>query len=226
MERLRISEADHVRISAAVLAAEARTDGEIVTVIAPRSDAYHDVGLHYAIAAMLVLLTLVAAFPFWFSALAVKLLGGWQHSLSLTTQLTMLLGAMIALFLLVRYGLAWMSLRMVLTPSATKERRVRRQAITLFRACAQGRTRARTAILIYLSVAEHRAEIVADEAISAAVAPERWGEAMAALVEHLRAGDPARGMCEAIEMIGTILAEQVPKSVDNPDELPNRLIEL
>ncbi len=226
MARLNFSEADHDRISAAVHTAEAQTDGEIVTVIAPRSDAYHDVGLHYAVAAMLVLLALVASFPERFSGFAVRLAGGWDHVVPVTLELTMLLGAQIAIFLLVRYALAWMPLRMALTPPATQARRVRRRAVTLFRACAQGRTAGRTAILLYLSVAERRAEIVADETIAARVAPERWGDAMKALIEKLHDGDPAGGMTQAIAMIGAILSEEVPRSERNPNELPDRLIEL
>lgn len=226
MARLDLSAADHDAISAAVRDAETQTDGEIVTVIAPQSDSYHDVGLHYAVAAMLILLSLVAAFPLSFSAFATDMLGGWDHALPLPIHLTLLLGAQIVVFLAVRYLLAWMPLRMALTPGATKERRVRRQAVTLFRACAEGRTAGRTGILLYLSVAEHRAEIIADAAITSRVAPERWGEAMAALVDELRAGKPTEGMTKAIALIGAILAEQLPKSVSNPNELPDRLIEL
>ncbi len=226
MARINIGPDDHERISAAVKAAEAKSDAEIVTVIAPRSDAYHDAGLHYAVAAMLCLLALVAAFPAHFADTATGWLGGWDHHLPAGLLLTLLLGAQILLFLIVRYALAWMPLRMALTPGATKWRRVRRQAITLFRACAEGRTRGRTAILIYVSLAEHRAEIIGDEAINRAVAPERWGEAMAALVGHMRRGNPGAGMVEAIGLVGVILAEQVPRSETNPNELPDRLIEL
>lgn len=226
MSRISINRADHDRISAAVKAAEATSDAEIVTVIAPRSDSYHDVGLHYAVAAMLCLLALVAAFPICFADLVTGWIGSWDHRLSPGMLLTLLLGAQILLFLIVRYMLAWMPLRMALTPGTTKWRRVRRQAIALFRASAEGRTRGRTAILLYVSLAEHRAEIVGDEAINRAVAPERWGEAMAALVEHMRAGNPGTGMVEAIARIGTILKEHVPKSEANPNELPDRLIEL
>ena len=226
MDKLDISDADHNRISEAVRQAEMYTDGEIITVIAPSSDAYHDVGLHYAIAAMLVLLTCVAALPHNFSNLLTGMLGGWDHQLPVTIQLTILLGAQILVFLIVRYALAWMPLRMALTPRETKERRVRRRAVTLFRACGEGRTRGRTAILLYLSVAEHRAEILADSTISQRVSPERWGEAMATLVDHLRSGDPAQGMIDAIGLIGAVLKEYVPKSDGNPNELPDRLIEL
>lgn len=226
MPRFALTPSDHDRIADAVARAEAASDGEIVTIIAPRSDAYHDVGLHYALAAMLILLTLVAAFPLRFSAAITSLLGGWDHHVPLSTQMALLLGAEILVFLVVRYALAWKPLRLALTPGNTKSRRVRRQAVTLFRACAEGRTRANTAILLYLSLAEHRAEIVADATISARVAPERWGRAMDALLGHVRQDRAGEGMVEAIGLIGAILAEQVPKSPDNPNELPNRLIEL
>ena len=226
MARFSLSEADHDRISAAVRAAEDATDGEIVTVIAPRSDAYHDVGLHYAVAGMLSLLALVAAYPGWFTDTAIRLVGGWQHDLPTWTLLCLLLGAQILVFLFLRYSLTSMPLRLALTPDSTKARRVRRQAVTIFRASAEGRTRASTAILLYLSLAEHRAEIVADSAISSAVAPERWGDAMAALIRAVREGRTADGMIEAIAMLGAILAEQRPKTGTNPNELPDRLIEL
>jgi len=226
MTRFKISDADHDRISKAVQQAEAHSDGEIITVIAPRSDTYHDVGLHYAVAAMLLFLTCVAAFPNHFARFASDIAGGWGHPLPPSLLLTMLLGAQIAIFLIVRYALAWMPLRMALTPSATRHRRVQRQAVTIFRAIGEGRTRDRTAILLYLSVAEHRAEIVADKGINRAVAPERWGEAMAALIDPVREGRPAEGLVAAIGMIGAILAEYVPATGDNPNELPDRLIEL
>jgi len=150
----------------------------------------------------------------------------WDHALPLGIQLTLLLGAQILVFLIVRYALAWMPLRLALTPSATKWRRVRRQAVTLFRAAGEGRTAGRTTILIYLSLAERRAEIIGDEEINTRVAPERWGDAMAALVLAVHDGRTGDGMVEAIEMIGDILAEQFPKSAGNPNELPDRLIEL
>lgn len=226
MARIRISKADHDRITQAVHAAERHSDAEIVTVVAPCSDRYHDVGLHYAIAAMLCLLALVAAFPHHFSGWVTGWLGGWDHEVPAWSRLALLLAGQILVFLAVRYALAWPPLRLALTPGATRSRRVRRQAVTLFRACAEGRTQGRTAILLYLSMAEHRAEIVADESISRVVAPERWGDAMAALLHHARQGDPATGMVEAIDRIGLILAETLPNSDSNPNELSDRLIEL
>ena len=84
----------------------------------------------------------------------------------------------------------------------------------------------RTGILIYLSMGEHRAEIVADEAIANHVEPEVWGEAMEVMIEQVKAGRPGEGMAAAVEKVSLVLARVVPKSSDNPNELPDRLIEL
>ncbi len=54
---------EHKLVSDAVSAAERASDGEIVTIVAQRSDAYHDVGLHYAVLAMLLVPTIWAALP-------------------------------------------------------------------------------------------------------------------------------------------------------------------
>lgn len=225
--QLHFSEADHGRVTAAVSEAERGTDGEIVTIVARRSDPYHDAGLHWAIGAVFLALSLAAAFPQHFRTLCTWLLQSWEHDVEDWKLLTVLLGLLILKFLVVRYALAWMPLRMTLTPKATKARRVRRRAITLFRAVAQGRTRGHTGVMIYLSLDEHRAEIVADAAINEKVAPEVWGDAMAALIDGVRAGRAAEGMAEAVRQVGVLLATHFPaKAGDNPNELPDRLIEL
>ena len=73
---------------------------------------------------------------------------------------------------------------------------------------------------------EHRAEIVADEAIVAKVEPSVWGEAMVAMIDLVRAGSPGEGMAEAVRRMGIVLSEYFPKTDQNPNELPDRLIEL
>ena len=122
--------------------------------------------------------------------------------------------------------LKWMPLRLLLTPAATKHRRVRRRAVTIFKAAAERRTAGRTGILIYLSMAERRAEIVADEAILAVTDEHTWGEAMTALIANVREGRPADGIVAAIERVGAVLAEHFPCSPDDINEIPDKLIEL
>jgi putative membrane protein len=221
-----LSQDDHDLVTAAVTAAERTSDGEIVTIVAARSDAYHDVGLHYAVLAMLLVPAGLALVPQgWIDWLAGLVLG-WNAEITRPMAMLYILAKLIGAFLVVRFALAWMPLRMALTPGRTKSRRVHRRAVELFRAGCELKTRGRTGVLLYLSLAERRAEIVADKAIADQVAPEVWGEAMAALVEEVKAGRPGQGMALAVARIGEVLAPILPPTQGNPNELPDRLIEL
>ena len=222
---MRLSQADHAAVGAAVAAAEARTDGEIVTVVAPRSDAYHDVALHWAVLAMLGMLALLAAFP-WIAERVWALVDPWAPRTPTGGLLAVALLLATATFLLARLLLASMPLRLALTPGSTASRRVRRRAVELFRVGTEHRTKARTGVLLYLSLAERRAEIVADEAIHSRVAPDVWGEAMAALLAATRDGRPGEGMAAAVERIGAVLAEHFARTEGDANELSDRLVAL
>jgi len=223
---MRLSQEDHDIVTAAVTAAERITDGEIVPIVASRSDAYHDVALHYAVLAMLLVPAGLALVPQAWIDWAAAMLLGWNAELNRETVMLYLFAKLAGAFLVVRLILAYQPLRMALTPGATRSRRVRRRAIELFRACCELRTRGRTGVLLYVSLAERRAEIVADKAVTDQVGAEAWGEAMAALVDEIKAGRPGAGMARAIEQIGAVLATILPPKSDNPNELPDRLVEL
>ena len=147
----RLSEEDHALVTAAVAKAERESDGEIVTIVAQRSDAYHDVALHYAVLAMLLVPALGAV-----AAAELDRLGDRPRPrLERRIELSNADGAdlfvkMTVLFLIVRYALAWMPLRMALTPGRTKSRRVHRRAVELFRRGCELKTRGRTGVLLYL----------------------------------------------------------------------------
>ncbi len=222
---LKLSAEDHARVSAAIAAAEEKSDGEIIAIAADQSDAYHDVGLHWAVLAMVAVLAFFAAMPQQLVAWHDRL-HGWSAEPGLRELLTLLLFFALLKFLAVLFILKWRPLRMFLTPGSTKTRRVRRRAIMLFKTGAERRTIGRTGILIYLSIAEHRAEIVGDEAITKVTTPETWGEAMTALIAHVKAGRPADGIVAAVEQIGVVLAEHFPKTSEDTNEIPDRLIEL
>lgn len=223
---LKMTEADHALVTAAVTQAERTSDGEIVTIVADKSDSYHDVGLHYAVLGMLLVPAVLAFLPQSAIDWAMGLFLGWNAILTRAALMAFLFVKLAGVFLVIRFALAYMPLRMALTPGGTKTRRVRRRAIQLFKVGAEKRTAGRTGVLLYLSLLEHRAEIVADKAINDEVDGEVWGEAMAALVENVKAGRPGEGMAKAVEHIGAVLAQCLPKTIDNPNELPDRLIEL
>ena len=122
--------------------------------------------------------------------------------------------------------LHWLPLRFFLIPPPIKTARALGRAIDLFKVGAERRTHGRTGILIYLSMREHRAEIVADEAIASKVTAETWGDAMAAMLVHIKEGRCADGMIAAVEKVGAVLAEHFPRAENDTNELPDRLIEL
>jgi putative membrane protein len=225
MVMLKLSTDDHARVSAAIAAAEAKSDGEIIAIAADQSDAYHDVGLHYAVLVLFLVLAFFAIWPHQLELWWTRLMG-WTAEPSLRQLLTLLLFFALLKFLVVLFILKWRPLRMLLTPGSTKTRRVRRRAVMLFKTGAERRTIGRTGILIYLSMAEHRAEIVGDEAITAVTTPETWGEAMAALIKDVKEGRPGDGIVAAVGLIGDVLAEHFPKTSEDSNEIPDKLIEL
>jgi len=220
-----MNEAEHAKVSAAIAAAEGGTDGEVIAIITEQSDSYHDVGLHYAVALLFLLLALFTVWPGMLEDLWIWAMG-WTVPPGLQQLLLILLGFGLLVFLVALFAMRWMPLRLAMTPAATKTRRVRRRAVMLFKAAAERRTVGRTGVLIYLSMGEHRAEIIGDDAITAVTSPETWGEARVALLTEVKAGRPADGIVAAVDLIGTVLAEHFPKDGDDVNEIPDKLIEL
>jgi len=218
-------------IEAAVAEVEARTSGEIYCVAAEASSDYREVGAAWAAGAAL----LAPAFLLLAGVhvTAPDLLGGWSAAQagdaaesavrSALAGTLMLQGALfVAILVVVSLG----PVRRALTPSGLKRHRVRERARQQFAARNLSATRERTGVLIFVSLEEHMAEIVADEGIASRVSPEVWDRAMAALVDGMRRGDPGTGFAQAVRLCGEVLAAHFPVRDDNPDELPNALVEL
>lgn len=218
--------ADHALVTAAVADAEQHTSGEIVTIVNDLSDHYEDVRMAWASAVAFIALTTYATFPDFYIGLINDLLGGWGHEYTTGEYAALLLTAVALKWIGTWLILKWMPLRLALTPKAIKLARVRSRAISLFKVGTESKTLGRTGVLLYLSMKEHRAEIVADEAIASKVAPEVWGDAMVALLDQVKAGNPGAGVAAAVTQMGVVLAEHFPKGSENPNELPDRLIEL
>ena len=222
----RFSSSDHSLVTQAVTAAEKTSDAEIITIVAEQSDTYSDMALFWASLAAFLTLATIALLPELFRALFDWFTGGWVYDYSVRDWL-----GIITIFVAIKWIgswliLQWTPLRLVFTPRSVKSKRVRARAIDLFQVGGESRTKSKTAILLYLSMREHRADIVSDSAINDKVDSEVWGAAMQSMIEQARAGKPGEGMAQAVQQIGVVLAEHFPKSIDNPNELPDRLIEL
>lgn len=226
MAKLMIPAEDHARISAAVADAELRSDGEIATMVARASDDYADWSLLLASLVPLAMLATIMAVPEQVESVILRLIGSWHEALTRGEFLFAVLLVQALSFAISWALLRWTPLVVWLTPRRVKIARVRREAIRAFRIGIESRTRAATGVLIYLSLAEHRAELVADRAINSKVTDADWGEPMAQLITDVRAGRPGDGIVAAVTMVGDLIATHFPRSHDDQNEMPDRLIEL
>ena len=221
-----LSEDDHLLVSEAVGEAEKTTDGEIVTIVSSQSNDYSDVGLVWAAIAAFIAMSFTAFYPAPYLEILTNLLGSWDNEIGFGEFAWLITSIGALKFLGVWLFMKWKPALMFFTPKWIKSQRVRERAINLFRVGTESKTAGKTGVLIYLSMAEHRAEIVADAAINEHVGVEKWGDAMATLITHVKNHEPGRGMAEAARQIGVILTEYFPKSDGNPNELPDKLIDL
>ena len=221
-----LTAADQSRVTEAVMRAEQGTSGEIVTILADRSDGYSDIVLAWSVAAMLAALCALAIAPDFYLHIYEQLTGGWIHEWTPRTLFAVAATVASLKFIGMLLLQLWQPLRFWLIPPPIKTARVRERAIHAFRIGAERRTHGRTGILIYLSMREHRAEIVADEAIATKVDPDLWGEAMAVMLAKLKHGRTADGLIAAVEHVGAVLATHLPRGADDGNELPDRLIEV
>ena len=214
------------QVSDAVTAAELKSAGEIVTIIADRSDGYTDIALAWAVAVSFAAMAIFSAIPDFYLAKLDWLLGLWGHDWTRHEILALIMAIGVLKFIGMMLIQLIRPVKFFLIPGPIKSARVRERAVSFFKVGAERRTHGRTGILIYLSMREHRAEIVADSAIADKVAPEVWGEAMAAMLAHIKHGRIGDGMAAAVGDVGTVLGQHFPRAEDDQNELPDRLIEV
>jgi putative membrane protein len=217
---------EHAKVSAAVAEAEMHTSGEIVTVLADRSDSYSDIALGWsAVIAFTAMLVWTFLADFMLASFD-QMLGGWNHEWTPMGILGLFTGLAILKFAGTWLIQLWQPLKFAVIPGKIKSIRVHERAISHFKVGAERRTHGRTGVLIYLSLREHRAEIVADEPIAKIVSAEVWGEAMADMLVEIRQGNLADGLVAGVRDVGKVLSEHFPREDGDTNELPDRLIEV
>ena len=201
---MELSSHDRARLSAAIRAAEARTTGEIVCVLARTSTAGRT-ALPAVLAAVLAL-----AVPWLLMALS-------------TLSLQLILSIQVVVFLAAFALVGLPRVQASLMPRAVRRAIAHRAAMEQFAIRGIARTRERTGILVFVSLAERYARIIADDGIARRVPQAHWQGAIDALVAHMRDGRIADGFIAAVESCGEVLATHFPSSGSSADELPDRI---
>ncbi len=228
---MRLKPEDHARVASAIAAAEARTSGEIFCVLAGQVSSYRDISLAWAAAAALILPLVLIPLgfdPTWFPGLS----DNWEatHLAALHQTVGRALGVyavvQACVFLVAYLLLRIPVLTRLTTPRAVRRDRARQAAMHQFLAHGLHVTEHRTGVLIFAALADRQVEIIADEGIHARVDQAVWGDAVEALSGGLRDGRPAEGFEQAIALTGAVLAEHFPPRARNPNEVPDRLVEI
>ncbi len=202
-----LNDAEKEKIRSTITEAETSTSGEIVTVIAKNSDHYTYIP---ALWAALLALT-VPGFNFLFSS---------PMSEVLTYQVQVLV------FLICSLVFRLDAVKMYLIPTVVKQQRASRAAREQFVRQGLHTTKDRTGILIFVSVAEHYVEIIADKGINDKIDENYWRTAIDEFSQLLKQGKTCDGFLAAIAQCHKELATHFPAKDSNPNELPNHLIEL
>jgi putative membrane protein len=189
-------------VAAAISKAEHHTCGQIVCVLARSSSAYAHIPVVWASA-----LALVTPWP---------LIDFTQWSVQ------RIFLAQLVVFLLAALVFSWMPLRLLLVPRPAQRARAHRAALEQFVVRRVAHTKNRCGILIFVSLAEHYARIIADDGIAQKVPSAEWQAAIEVLASHMRSGDIAAGFTAAIERCGAVLAAHAPPD-GSANELPDRL---
>ena len=202
-----LKDADRQRIRAAIEAAERRTRGEFVTVIAREADDYLYIPVLWA---ALIALLIPSVTPFIDQP--------WMATHSYIVQ--------IAGFVLIAVLFRWPVIKHRLIPKTVQRQRAHRIALEQFLLQNLHDTQERTGVLLFVSRAEHYVEIIADKGINARVDAGTWDALVADFVAHVKRGEVAEGFVRTIEACGDLLEAHFPAGEGDRNELPDHLVEL
>lgn len=202
-----LSESDRNRIEAAVATLEAKSSAELAVVVARQS---HDYG----------------AYPFLWSAAAGLCVGGllavgWSDARP--TDVILIEGIVFTLSYLV---LHFTGLGLTLIPARLKSAHARRLAAAEFATLVAGHTTERAGLMLFVSLAERHVEILVDHGIDEKVPKEQWR----AIVERFRTVDRRHMIADrivaAIDQCAVLLAQHLPSTGGQRNEISNRMTEI
>ena len=204
-----LSEEDIRKVSVAVQEAEAKTSGEIVPVIVRRSSTIGHVPLS------LTLLFLVAALFVEFPTKDLLFVQPWIYVWPFLA---------VAFFFIAQFFSRSTRIQRMLTPNHDEVVQVHQRAQLEFFLNRVNMTSSSTGILIFISVMERKAVILADQGIAQKIKPETWQKLVNNLTYRLRQGQWSQGLMTAIHECGDILTTHFPIESHDQNELSNQLV--
>lgn len=219
---MRFSEDELTRVQNAIEEAEAGTTAEIIPVIAESSARYDRaedcVGILFAAAAIA---TVYVTLPVFSTANAT---GSWA-GVSPMSKAAILVATLFVSFILGSWiATRFPTLSLLFVSKRQMRREVKRRAQNFFHTSGLRRTKDATGVLLYVSLFEQRAEVLADDNAMKALSQDQLSTICETLVQGFKEDQGVDGMVEAIKRLGNDLAETLPSTGDDENELPNGLV--
>jgi putative membrane protein len=208
-----LTDADLDRVRRAVGEAERRTSGEIVPYVVEQSGNYEVAVWRGATAAALGAMGVAVLVLQFYAGWGL----GWLYTnwgMALLASMAGLLGAVLTATIA--------PVKRLFAGREYIARRVHRRASLAFLEEEVFDTRERTGILLFVSLFEHRIEVLGDAGISEQVSDDEWIEIVDTIRTGIKGGHFADGLVEAVEMCGRLLERKgVAIRHDDTDELPD-----
>ncbi len=115
-------------------------------------------------------------------------------------------------------------IRVVIRGACKSGLTTKQQALADFREYGLVQTRDKTGVLILVVLQKRRVEVLADKGINDIVPAGYWDGIVWTITNSFRNIGPCKGICEAVETVGQMLAEKFPRKPDDTNELPNEPI--
>ncbi|MEP6743626.1 MAG: hypothetical protein ABJB61_14095 [bacterium] len=112
------------------------------------------------------------------------------------------------------------AIRRWLTRKSVRKKSVREAAAAMFYEAGIANTKAEMGVLVYLSLLERRLELIADRGILKAVPALEWNQVLFELHQVGKQPHP-QTLTARLEKLGVLLAQHLPASAENPNELPD-----
>lgn len=214
-----LTEADRASIEKSIREAELKTSAEIVVAVATASGRYdraEDIaGLWVGIIALIAAyfaMPFPEDFPHWgFSILHIHWL-----ILAATVLVGFIAGAAIATY--------WHDLRRLFTARAQMDEEAQSRARQVFFDSRIHHTTGGSGLLIYLSLYERRAILLADHAVLNALPDGTLDNLCRGITQGIRENRAADAICDVVRDAGDRLQHELPRAADDVDELANHVL--
>lgn len=205
MANFKMTELELKELEREIVQAEKSTSGEIRLIIARRSSV---VG-HVSTVLTLQLLLLFVAFLQW----------------RLEVLYTLIIVAGMTCIFLLGMGLSKLPVvQRILTNREDLSQQVWNRAVREFYELGMHKTREQTGILIFVSLMERQAVVLADSGIASRLPQDTWEDVIQTALSGSRTGRWQEGLAAAIRECGRLLHDQFPVSPTDRNELTNRVL--